>query len=312
MIRFRSIRPVRGADPHPPYSTGSATRTQVDNSKIRRRKRRITVERVIARGLYEAWKAIRDRMAKRAPDIGKVAAHPPSTVADDLRSAERAHGDGDQARAGTLSSAGESTSNPAPASPPTGGDFTADSRRQWFQQQFDEGNLDPDNLAAAKMIVKDEHGRVLMLQSPYEGGRRTLPGGFVDNGERKRERPEDAARREAREELGIAVKIERLLATNRKSPDPEHGRDRPLTDYIYLATIDGSADTGVSAMRFDVDEEEVRGYDFLPRDEAIRSAGRKGIDVSAALEADSSGETIHLVDGRPPSTGSRDDRTDPE
>ncbi|GGK98075.1 NUDIX domain-containing protein [Nocardia jinanensis] len=223
---------------------------------------------------------------------------------------DRASSGGDHSHAGPRDSHGEPA---APASPPAK-KYTSDSRREWFQRQFDEGNLDPENLAAAKVVIMDEHGRVLMLQSPYER-KRTMPGGFVDNGPRKREQPEEAARREVREELGEelgrAVRIERLLATNKKSPDPEHGRDYPLTDYIYLATFDAPAGTGVSGMKFDVDEKEVTGFDFLAPDEAVESAGRKGIDVSAALEAYSSGGTIHLADGKPPSSGSRDDQTGP-
>ncbi|WP_433491100.1 NUDIX domain-containing protein [Nocardia grenadensis] len=237
---------------------------------------------------------------------------PGATEDTDLSIADRAADRGDHAHAEPVDSHGEP---PAPASPPAGEKFTPDTRRAWFQRQFDEGNLDPENLAAAKVVIMDENGRVLMLQSPYEG-KRTMPGGFVDNGPRKREQPEEAAKREVREELGEelqrAVGIERLLATNKKSPDPEHGRDYPLTDYIYLATFDETTGTRVSGMRFDVDEKEVTGFDFLPPDEAVESAGRKGIDVSAALEAHSSGTTIHLVDGAPPSPSGRDDQIGPE
>ncbi|ONM46382.1 NUDIX domain-containing protein [Nocardia donostiensis] len=230
--------------------------------------------------------------------------------ATDHPTTERAASGGDHADAGPLDPQGEPTPHPSPASP-----NTPETRREWFQRQFAEGNLDPENLAAAKVVIMDEHGRVLMLQSPYEG-KRTLPGGFVDNGWRKREQPAGAAIREVREELGEEigriVRIERLLATNKKSPDPEHGRDYPLTDYIHLATFDDSAGTKVSDMQFDVDEKEVSGYDFLPPDEAVRSAGRKGIDISAALDALSSGRTIHLIDGEFPSPSSRDDQTRPE
>ncbi|MGW1742999.1 NUDIX domain-containing protein [Nocardia sp. NPDC001965] len=185
----------------------------------------------------------------------------------------------------------------------TGKAYTPAGRREWFERQFAEGNLDPDNLAAAKVIVLDEHGRVLMLQSPYEG-KRTVPGGFVDNGWRKREQPKQAAEREVREELGEPfanfVRIERLLATNRKSPSPDHGRDHPITDHIYLATFDESTRTRVSSLPFDIDPNEVTAFDFLPPEDAVRSAGRKGIDVSVALEAHLSGKRIELVDGEPP------------
>ena len=54
-------------------------------------------------------------------------------------------------------------------------------------------------------LVENGRGEILFIQRGYgkEKGKWSLPGGFVDPGERSK----DAARRETREETGLAVKI---------------------------------------------------------------------------------------------------------
>jgi ADP-ribose pyrophosphatase YjhB (NUDIX family) len=65
----------------------------------------------------------------------------------------------------------------------------------------------PEPVAAA--IPRDAGGRIWLLRRTlHEGaGRWTFPGGFVDLGESV----EDAARREAREELGIEIELGELV-----------------------------------------------------------------------------------------------------
>ena len=54
-------------------------------------------------------------------------------------------------------------------------------------------------------LVENSRGEVLLIQRGYgkEKGKWSLPGGFVDPGERSKH----AARRETREETGLAVKV---------------------------------------------------------------------------------------------------------
>jgi 8-oxo-dGTP pyrophosphatase MutT (NUDIX family) len=54
-------------------------------------------------------------------------------------------------------------------------------------------------LPSVATLIRDDRGRVLLVQ--HVEGRWQLPGGAVDPGER----PEEAARREAREEAGIVI-----------------------------------------------------------------------------------------------------------
>ena len=177
-----------------------------------------------------------------------------------------------------------------PVTTDTGKKYTPDSRRRWFENESTKGRLDLTNLQAAKVVITNQDGHVLTLQAPYET-RRTIPGGWVDNGTSTRETPEEAAAREVTEELGVRPVLGRLLAVNRKSKDPAHGRDYPMTDFIFGATLPESSNLRP-------DGKEVQDYAFLPHKEAVHAMGRKGVDVSAAMEALQSGETLILEDGR--------------
>ena len=64
-------------------------------------------------------------------------------------------------------------------------------------------------------LVENGRGEILFIQRGYgkEKGKWSLPGGFVDSGERSKH----AARRETREETGLAVKIVSTVRVNRDS-----------------------------------------------------------------------------------------------
>ena len=81
------------------------------------------------------------------------------------------------------------------------------------------------------MVIRDEEGRILLIRrgrSPFEG-KWALPGGFLDVGE---ETVEECAVREAEEETGLHVEIDRLLGVWSKP-----GRDprRPSVSCVYLS-----------------------------------------------------------------------------
>lgn len=78
-----------------------------------------------------------------------------------------------------------------------------------------------------------KQGRVLMVRRRFEPnkGRWSLPGGLVEVGEA----PEDAARREVREELGLEVVVESLLQVANEVIKDDQGRVRYhfiLVDYL--------------------------------------------------------------------------------
>ena len=80
---------------------------------------------------------------------------------------------------------------------------------------------------AAAVAVFDEHGRVLLIRENYDRRRYGLPGGVVEPGET----PWEAARREAREEVGCEVDIDRLVGIYHRIGD-----DALLT-FVFRATI---------------------------------------------------------------------------
>jgi 8-oxo-dGTP pyrophosphatase MutT (NUDIX family) len=63
----------------------------------------------------------------------------------------------------------------------------------------------------AAAFVFDDAGRLLVVKENYGRFRWSLPGGMIEDGET----PEAACLREAREETGVELRIERLLGTYR-------------------------------------------------------------------------------------------------
>ena len=75
-----------------------------------------------------------------------------------------------------------------------------------------------DNPKVATGVVVEHEGKVLLVRRNHEPmmGRWTFPSGFVDAGEVV----EDAARREAFEEAGVEVELDRILGVYSAEGDP--------------------------------------------------------------------------------------------
>src|ERR1700722_5920571 len=87
-------------------------------------------------------------------------------------------------------------------------------------------------LVGVGALIHDEQGRVLLIKRKFEPnkGRWSLPGGLLETGED----PEDAARREVREELGLEAKVEGLLQVANEVIRDDLGRGKfhfVLVDY---------------------------------------------------------------------------------
>jgi len=95
-----------------------------------------------------------------------------------------------------------------------------------------------NNPAPAASVLVLRRGRVLLVRRALAPSRGLwdVPGGFVEPGETG----EQAARREAREELGIAVRLERVVGIY---PGVYGVEKRPSLNVYYLARMrgDGSA-----------------------------------------------------------------------
>jgi ADP-ribose pyrophosphatase YjhB (NUDIX family) len=103
--------------------------------------------------------------------------------------------------------------------------------------------FNPKPVAAA--IPVDERGRILLLRRGFDPGRGlwTFPGGFVDLGESV----EDAARREADEELGVKLELGPLLGVYSRA-------DERVVLIVYRARAIGRPHTTPEAV-------EVRSFE---------------------------------------------------
>jgi ADP-ribose pyrophosphatase YjhB (NUDIX family) len=126
----------------------------------------------------------------------------------------------------------------------------------------------PKPVAAA--IPLDRDGNIILLRRGFEPGAGlwTFPGGFVDLGESV----EDAARREAEEELRIAIDLQRVVGVYSR-------REDRVVLIVYAATTADTPQTTEEAT-------EVCAFapDALPWDElAFWSTGQALRDFTAAL-----------------------------
>ncbi|MEU6866799.1 NUDIX hydrolase [Streptomyces sp. NPDC046876] len=107
--------------------------------------------------------------------------------------------------------------------------------------------------ASAAAIVRDEEGRVLIVNPVYKE-RWNLPGGHVDEGEL----PTAAVRRELREEVGLDVEIGDLLVTAWVT--------RPEGSHVFYV-FDGPQLTPEQQQGITLQDSEIGEYRFsLPED----------------------------------------------
>ncbi|MGI5479870.1 NUDIX domain-containing protein [Streptomyces lavendofoliae] len=148
----------------------------------------------------------------------------------------------------------------------------------------------PRVLAGAAALLRDEEGRVLLVEPNYRDGW-VLPGGTVESD--AGETPRQAARRETLEEIGLDVELGPLLAV-----DWVHGTARPpIVAYVY----DGGVLDGDRLRAVRLQEEELLSWKLVERqDLATHLLGSLGPRVTAALDAlAAGGGALELENGRP-------------
>lgn len=145
----------------------------------------------------------------------------------------------------------------------------------WF------GSL-PGVVIAAGGLITDPSGRVLLVKPNYRD-HWTIPGGICEHGEP----PHDGAARELAEELGLAIPVGRLLATDWSQP---YGLDaRPIMHFVF--------DGGELADGRDivVQQEELDGFGFIAPPDLPAHLPPYGLArVKGALRARATDSTLFL------------------
>ncbi len=109
--------------------------------------------------------------------------------------------------------------------------------------------------ATAGAVVEDETGRVLLLHHVFrKGSRWGIPGGFLTQGEQ----PEDAVRRELREEIGVELEHVRL-AFARTLARPQQ------IEFIFRCRLRASS-INEQSQSFEVDRAAWFERDALPQE----------------------------------------------
>ncbi|MFJ2958450.1 NUDIX domain-containing protein [Streptomyces sp. NPDC087270] len=125
---------------------------------------------------------------------------------------------------------------------------------------------------SADVLLRDEDGRVLLVKPTYKPGW-DLPGGMAE----ANESPDDAARRELKEELGLDVDLHGLLVVDWVPP---HGPWDDLLAFIF----DGGTLTSEQAARLSPRDGELSDTVFLAPTKAVRQVGdRLGRRIETAL-----------------------------
>ncbi|MBT2383295.1 NUDIX hydrolase [Streptomyces sp. ISL-11] len=154
----------------------------------------------------------------------------------------------------------------------------------------------PAPLVAVDALVRDESGRLLIVEPTYKPGW-DIVGGFVEH-----EGLLTALAREAEEELGLrGLRIGRLLAVDDLTPFA--GSGRPVLVFLFAARLEEPVRAGGLVLQ----RAEIRAAEFVPEETALaRFPEPLRLRVLAALEAERGAHTAYLRDGQPLPASGRD------
>jgi 8-oxo-dGTP pyrophosphatase MutT (NUDIX family) len=138
-------------------------------------------------------------------------------------------------------------------------------------------------VSAAGVLISRPDGRTMLVRTHHRTGL-VLPGGMVEEGES----PAVAAEREVREEVGLDVRVTRLLAVQHKAAD-----DRAPERYLF--DFECEPLTATPLLRLQADE--IAEVFWLSEDDAVARHVESGrARLHAAFAARRNGSTAY-VDG---------------
>ncbi|MFY1703385.1 NUDIX domain-containing protein [Micromonospora sp. WMMA1923] len=158
-----------------------------------------------------------------------------------------------------------------------------------WQAHLAEGNArKARKRVGADVLIRNEQGQVLLV-NPHYKPYWDLPGGMAE----ANERPDQAAERELREELGIRLKVGRMLVVDWVAP---HG---PWDDSLMFV-FDGGVLRGDETAGIRLADGELLEYRLSPLDEA-ESMLRPYVwhRLTNAMAAITLGGSQYLVNGEP-------------
>jgi 8-oxo-dGTP diphosphatase len=146
----------------------------------------------------------------------------------------------------------------------------------------------PKKRIAVGLLVRDRAGAVLVVRPTYTEGW-LLPGGHLETGES----PLSAAVREVREELGLTLKISRMLCLD-WIPERDSQGD------AVIVVFDGGILEPATSSRIHLPDDELDDWRFVGPDDldGFLPAGRAS-QIRACLEALRNGSVAILEDGLP-------------
>jgi ADP-ribose pyrophosphatase YjhB (NUDIX family) len=158
-----------------------------------------------------------------------------------------------------------------------------------WQAYLAEGNAtQPRKRVGADALIRDEHGRILLVDPKYKPDW-DLPGGMSE----ANESPAETVHRELKEELGLDLHAGQLLCLDWVEP---HG---PWDDSLMLI-FDGGFLPADQIAELQLLDGELRAYDFCTREDAeARLRSYVWRRVTEGLHALETGHPRYLHNGRP-------------
>ncbi|MGB2569676.1 NUDIX domain-containing protein [Micromonospora citrea] len=156
-----------------------------------------------------------------------------------------------------------------------------------WQAYLAEGNAkQARKRVGADVLIRNEQGHVLLVNPRYKPDW-DLPGGMAE----ANEPPHQAAERELREELGVQLKVGRLLVVDWVAP---HG---PWDDSLMFV-FDGGTLSDDQARALRLADEELSAYRFSsPEDTQALLRPYVGQRLSHALTASATSNCSYLLNG---------------